>query len=324
MTPLDWLLPTIAAANDGSVDSSSHPASSDRGLFDVRVHDIEEMAGWRVTRPGERDDHAAKVACARCDPLPDDEPLAPDDTEVEGVLSRLNAVYPWLASASVRATMAASEFRGAYDSYPSPETGPMVPANNRSRVFVLQDSTPGADAAAQRGVITHRVLQHLDFTAARDAPGVVLDLKRMVDGGLLTSEDHALIDVDSLGWFVSTPLAGAIRGLVPAYRREFRFIATEALDYFDRSVVAPPDDRVLVRGIVDGILAHADHLEIVDFKTDAVRSEDLPERTERYRPQLSLYARAMSRIWRRPVRACWLVFLVPRRLVNLSSRGNHP
>ena len=126
-----------------------------------------------------------------------------------------------------------------------------------------------------------------------------------------------MVDIPSLSWFVSTPLAEAIREAGRSYRREFRYIATEPPSYFDPSIGPTPGDKVLVRGVVDGILPAADGIEIVDFKTDAVNAENLRERSERYRGQMELYARAVSRIWRRPVCACRLVFLAARRVVKL-------
>ena len=80
----------------------------------------------------------------------------------------------------------------------------------------------------------------------------------------------------------------------------------------------------MVRGIVDGILPVADGIELVDFKTDAVGADQVEDRSMRYRPQMELYARAMARIWRRPVRACWLVFLAPRKLVRWQDVAAEP
>ena len=76
---------------------------------------------------------------------------------------------------------------------------------------------------------------------------------------------------------------------------------------------------MLVRGIVEGILPTVGGIDIVYYKTDSVRREELPARVERYRPQMDMYARAMTRIWRRPVTACRLVFLTAREVVTLAS-----
>jgi len=52
---------------------------------------------------------------------------------------------------------------------------------------------------------------------------------------------------------------------------------------------------------------------LVDFKTDNLRRVELPARIKTYTPQLKLYARALEKIYSRPVIHCWLHFLAARR-----------
>ncbi|MFQ5591337.1 MAG: PD-(D/E)XK nuclease family protein, partial [Phycisphaerae bacterium] len=139
--------------------------------------------------------------------------------------------------------------------------------------------------------------------------------------GILTDEDLAAVDQAALEWFVGTPLAVAIRRAGERYRREFQFIAAESPAFFDPSVGPSRGDDVLVRGVVDGILPGADGIDVIDFKTDAVREEQLAERCAWYRPQMELYARAVSRLFRSDVRTCWLVFMSARRSVALPATG---
>ena len=336
--PLEWLLPALAAAPPGCVRGLGCGVCR-KPVFDVHFHDAGEIAGWRVDGPTDRHAVAARKAVARCAPLPADEPLAPQDQEVEEVVARLDYVYPALASASIRAAVAASEFKGTYDFRRSPDeredvsamqsalaipglqyTDFDLPASAREDSLDPQDSARadprGLQATARRrGAVTHRVLQHIDFAVAANAAGVASELQRLEDNGLISAEDRPLVDQAALHWFGSTPLAEAIRQAGKGYRREFQYIAAEAADYFDRSPGIPPGDTVLVRGIVDGILPSEEGIEIVDFKTDSISAEAVADRAQQYRPQMELYARGMARMWRRPVRACWLVFLRPREIV---------
>jgi len=314
LTPLDWVL----AATSGAPET----------LFKIHTHDAEEMSAWRVTDPNDQGEKRTRLAVSRCEALPADEPFAPDDPEVEQVLSRIDFVYPHLSATSVRATMAASEFKGVYDFLRDPDERPELRAQPQAfevppSKYALQSQA----TSAYRGVITHRVLQHLDFAVAVDAEGVALELQRMIGGSMIATEDCAMVDVEGLAWFVSTPLAESIRRAGPAYCREFRYIAAEPLTSFDRSIDAMPDERVLVRGIVDGILPTQDGLTLVDFKTDAIAANEVPDRGERYRPQMALYASAMAALWRRPVHAICLVFLAPRQVLqcaDLSALSGNP
>ncbi|UCE59541.1 MAG: UvrD-helicase domain-containing protein [Phycisphaerales bacterium] len=317
--PLDWLIPAVSAAQPGAV-SGVGGGAPDHPLFDVRLHSVEEMAGWSLSHRADVGENAARRAVAKCDPLPPEEPLAPDDPEVGRVIERLDYVYPTLSSASVRAVMAASEFKGTYDYTMDPDQRPggsRLVGMSETPQLGKADIRP--DAAVNRGIVTHRVLQHLDFGQAVDSPGVASELQRLAGAGILTAEEVEIVDRASIEWFVSTPLAGAIRKAGDGYRREFQYIATESTTYLDRSIGASSGDDILVRGVVDGILPVEEGIEIIDFKTDAVGADQVGERAERYRPQMELYARAMSRIWRREVRACRLVFLSARKLVALKD-----
>ena len=311
MTPLDWLIPVLLSAPPGVVRGLDS-AQANRPLFDVHLHDTAEMAAWRAAGHVDKHDRAVRRVVARLQPLPRDEPVAPDDPMVDAVISRIETVYPELPSASIRASMAASEFKGTYDFTRDPELRPDRVFGDAFEIPTSKYVAFRANTPAHRGLITHRVLQHLDFAAASDQTGVAAELQRMVSAGLITTADVAAVDRASIEWFASTPLAEAIRSAGDTYHREFPYIAVESVSFFDRSIEGPPEDKILVRGIVDGILPVGDEIDIVDFKTDAIPPEAVAERSERYRPQMELYARAMSRLWRRPVRTCYLVFLDPR------------
>jgi ATP-dependent exoDNAse (exonuclease V) beta subunit len=57
---------------------------------------------------------------------------------------------------------------------------------------------------------------------------------------------------------------------------------------------------------------------VVDFKTDQVNANELAEKTHNYQRQLRLYARALRRIYGRPVTRSWLHFLTPGQSVTLQ------
>ena len=231
----------------------------------------------------------------------------------------------FLSSSSVRAVVAASAFKGTHDFLNNPEARrESSPADDFSVGSSRYAMTGGSDAA-HRGILTHRILQHINFSAAVGAGGLASELHRLTAAGVVTQEECERIDPDSITWFLSTPLAETIRAAGRAYRREFMYLATEPLDTLDGSIDARPEDAVLVRGVVDGVIIHGDGIEILDFKTDAITPTEVSARCERYRPQVALYARAMASIWRRPVKACWLVFLGAREIAAVDvAAANEP
>jgi ATP-dependent helicase/nuclease subunit A len=180
------------------------------------------------------------------------------------------------------------------------------------------------DEPTSKGTVAHRVLQYLNFAEARDASSVASELQDMVLRGVLTADECRAVDQEALTWFLRTPLAEKIRSAKDAYRRELRFVTSEPVRVIDPSTMADEGDRVLVRGVVDGIIVGAGALEVIDFKTDAVTEEELEARSAHYSAQIEVYARAAERLWRSPVRACHLVFLTPRRIVSRQFASDKP
>ena len=73
----------------------------------------------------------------------------------------------------------------------------------------------------------------------------------------------------------------------------------------------------MVQGVADLVVLLPEEIWLVDFKTDAVRPDELPEKKRLYAPQLKLYTQALGKIYSRPVTARWLHFLAARKTVEL-------
>lgn len=324
-SPLDWLLPALSHAPTETVHwngACGGGASAAQTVFEVFTHGETEMSQWQLHETSDASQRMMRQAVANLDPLPVGEPLSPDDPEVERLLNRLEYIYPHAAATAVRATIAASELNSMFDDWRDPEQRPAV-----SQDFVIAPTkyAQASDGGAlRRGIVTHRVLQHLDFTVSGGELWLASEVARLVAAGIITADEASLIELPALAWFVSTPLAERIRALGPNYRRELRFLATEPVCLLDPRVDSAPDDRVLVRGMVDGILVGESGLEVVDFKTDAIERQQLAQRIDHYRPQVCLYAKAVGQLWRRPVPTSWLVFLHLRQCVELDLRSAGP
>lgn len=312
---MDWLVPVIRSGSHTIGTGADDPFKSAAGgtRFDVRVHTAESMTDWRTEAAGAGANVKTREAVASLKPLPASEPMCPDDDAVESVERRLAFVYPHLPTCVVPATIAASEYKGLVDFAGAPEatiadgTGPSAFAVPPSKY-----DEDGEDVALHRGVVTHRILERLDFQVAVDAGGVASELQRMIDEGIVRAEDRDRVDVASLEWFVTTPLAAAIREAKAAFRRELQYVSAEPPSSFEDGIAAGREDFVLVRGVVDGILPVDGGLEVIDYKTDGIDASEVAQRAARYRPQVALYARAVSRLMDRPVTTCRLVFLTPR------------
>ena len=79
------------------------------------------------------------------------------------------------------------------------------------------------------------------------------------------------------------------------------------------------DDWVVVQGVVDLAVIQPEEIWLLDFKTDRVTDQTVAAKVREYEPQLRLYARALERIYRRPVVHAWLHFLEGGRTESVSK-----
>ena len=162
--------------------------------------------------------------------------------------------------------------------------------------------------AAERGTATHRTLQYLHFADARTPEGIAAQVQALAARGLLTAREAQAVNTASLLRLMRTPLGAALAAAEAAgtLRREFRFSLLCPAETFFPGADA---EQVLLQGVVDAWFETPDGLVIVDYKTDRIRPDAVPERTAYYAAQLRAYAGAMARITGRPVCRRTLYFL---------------
>jgi 2-polyprenyl-6-methoxyphenol hydroxylase-like FAD-dependent oxidoreductase len=69
---------------------------------------------------------------------------------------------------------------------------------------------------------------------------------------------------------------------------------------------------------VDCALVEADGITIVDFKSDHVSEETISSAGRKYMLQLQTYADALSRIYKRPIKAAYLYFFHLNRFITVQ------
>ena len=77
----------------------------------------------------------------------------------------------------------------------------------------------------------------------------------------------------------------------------------------------------MVQGVIDAVLESDDGLRIIDYKTDSITLQHLPQAVRNYTPQVAVYAYAAERILTLPVTHVSLVFLKPGREVAVDWRS---
>jgi ATP-dependent helicase/nuclease subunit A len=230
------------------------------------------------------------------------------------VENRLTYSYPYAEATRFRAKQTVTEIkrqREIRDSYSDIRVVNRIQqrAPIASRPRFLQETkelTP-----AERGSAVHAVLQQLDLHKEWSKQKLEEFLLKLVENEFLQQEALAAIDEEKILDFLASPLAERIRRAEQSYRETPFTLALPANELYNDWTGAA-SDKVVIQGVVDQIIAEDDGLVLLDYKTDTLFGDD-PERradvlTEKYRVQIELYANAIERIWKKPVKERYLYF----------------
>ena len=233
--------------------------------------------------------------------------FAPDAAVGAALHAALDFVYPWRGSVDLPSKLTATELKD-----PLEADADAAAMTAETPALTFRRTQPGAAralSAAQRGTAAHSFLQYVDLMKTDTEAALRAEADRLCALGRLDESERAALDLPALQRLFASPLGAQMRG-AKELRREFRFQLLCAASDFAPD--AAPDDEILLQGVVDCCFTEEDgSITVVDYKTDRVTAAQVPERAARYRGQLGAYARALVRIFRRPVRKCVLWFLHP-------------
>lgn len=153
-------------------------------------------------------------------------------------------------------------------------------------------------SGAQRGTCLHKYMQYINLSAAAEDPEAERD--RLVAEDYLTPKEASVIPLERVRKFFRSGIAKRMRESGNLLREQ-KFAVLMDAGRFDAAL--PPElstEKVLVQGIVDCAFEEDGALVVLDYKTDAVSSEE--ELAERYRAQLLVYSRALRQCLGKPVR----------------------
>jgi ATP-dependent helicase/nuclease subunit A len=179
-------------------------------------------------------------------------------------------------------------------------------------------------SAADTGTAHHKFLQHVALENADEPAALAAEAARLEREKILTADERAALDLPAVAAFWKSAAGRKIRRQAAAVRRELAFTArfspAELAEIIGtNSTPDLSDEFIVVQGVADLVVLLPREIWLVDFKTDAVRADDLPAKIKIYAPQLKLYARALAKIYARPVTHCWLHFLPARRTEEIGA-----
>jgi ATP-dependent helicase/nuclease subunit A len=259
-----------------SAGGSSHleaiaPFAESAG-FKIHEITVSELAAARA-RADAAEAPGAWEPAGTCDP----------ETLIE-VEKRLGFVYPHEKAASVKSKYSVTEIaaREAALADGPPSEAPFAASAPR---FM----TARRFSAAEKGGLAHRALERVDFRAAREAlareGGLEALLGDMVSSGVFTREEAGAVDMRSVRNFLESDICRRAVAS-PELHKETPFVIRKEYE----------GEEALVQGVIDCWFVEDGGIVLLDYKSGAAGSRgEAPRRAAaRYRPQLEIYAEALS------------------------------
>jgi ATP-dependent helicase/nuclease subunit A len=240
-------------------------------------------------------------------------------TETEELRKKLETKYPFEAATERPAKTSVSALRrrameilepDESVEFFRPRSRTRKPENQTAAEKKIVKKKSGADV----GTVHHRFLERIAFDRIHGVKELKAEAERMVGEGVLASDEVQWLNFDSLLEFWRSEFGRRIMANAPRVKRELAFTARFSPDELPRETGTNgtgelENEFVVVQGVADVAVILPKEIWLLDFKTDRVKANQLDEKTEMYRPQLDLYARALERIYDRPVTERRLHFL---------------
>ena len=125
-----------------------------------------------------------------------------------------------------------------------------------------------------------------------------------MENGFLTQEQADMVNCEKIARFFTTGIGTKLHRGTPCLR-EFKFSILDDGSHYGEGLEG---EQVLLQGVVDCALLEEDGITVIDFKTDNITEQTLPQTVDRYRPQVQTYGEALSRIYEMPIKAQYLYF----------------
>ena len=203
--------------------------------------------------------------------------------------------YPWEAATRTPSKQTATQRKGRVKDQEAAEQAqePKMPVRTWRTATFLEREVRGT----AYGTAVHAAMQYIRYEACTSAEETAREIRRLVEGQFITAEQGNMIDCGKLARFFTTELGQKLQ--TGKVLREFKFsILDEGVSYGE----GLEGEKVLLQGVVDCALLEPDGITVVDFKTDYLTPDTVESVTARYAPQVEVYAQALQRIYRLPIK----------------------
>ena len=276
------------------------------------IHRTEagELFSWAGAKPGKThlSSHPWRIRTETCPEVTKgggsaetEQMIAMPAGTKERLVEQLSFRYPHEEATRKASKLTVTQLKGRDKDEEIRENAAVEPPKRVWRRFGDRSGRRGADY----GVAMHTVMQYVRFDACATAEGLEQEIRRLTQARIIPQELAPRLKRDAILAFFETDIGRAL--MTEKHIREFKFSILE-----DAGIAG---EKILLQGVVDCALVEEDGITVVDFKTDYVTEQTLPEVLMRYRTQLETYSQALERIYETKVKGTYLYFFHLKRLV---------
>lgn len=311
---LDWLGPALMRHRDTAVLRELAQQGEPKGdlLFDSSRWNVQLVSAQQEELFAEvavSKEQVAKdtfMAIQQTKPIPTYEP----SKLTKQVQSKLEWTYPFKAATGLFTKTSVSELKRMEESaWIEEEATALLPHDSltvqkqllkRPRFMEKTKMTP-----AERGTAYHTVMQHLDMRTVYTTQILEEQLNKLVLLERISEEQCREIDPQTLLAFFESSLGERVRHATNIYRELPFSYALPANEVYEGTGDVS-DETVLIQGVIDCLFQEDQNWILLDYKTDTMFGHTLADIHDRYELQIRLYTRAISDIWKRPVKEKYL------------------
>lgn len=160
--------------------------------------------------------------------------------------------------------------------------------DNLRKTLAPKSGTESEMSAAERGTLTHKVLEFIDMDNTEELEDVEAQLDEMLENGRLSERERKGVRADWIHRFFASDLGKRMKSS-PKVNREKQFL-----------LMVPYDDETgsIVQGVIDCFFEEDGEIVLLDYKTDYLPSNApesaILEKAEKYRTQMSIYRDAIE------------------------------
>lgn len=231
----------------------------------------------------------------------------------EALWTSLTWHYPYEKLATIPAKITATTLSQELDGALS-DPKALTPTFQRPR-FVSERSglTP-----AQRGTALHTVMQNIQLDRTKSVESIQAELRRLADEAYLSAQETASVQAERIYSFFSSNIGQQMCSAANLHR-EFPFSILIPADLYYEEM--PPEERLLLQGVIDCWFETEEGITVLDFKTNRISAQAVEASATLYQRQLTAYAYALEALTGKRVAHKILWFLTPNCGISLSADG---